>query len=127
MSNDTFGKRLRHLRKEAGKNQMEVARELRVRFPYISMSQTTLSVLEMREQAPTGETLDALCEYFSVAPAYFLDGAETPYFWRVYCEDHDGNGRFEDLVPSADVQEVLETLLQKESRIYLQRLMITEA
>lgn len=77
-----FGKRLSTLRRRTGKSQLEVAQELKAAYPDMSISQTSVSYLERREQAPRSHILEILAEYFGVAIEYFLSGAADSYAGR---------------------------------------------
>lgn len=71
MSPDTFGKRLRNLRKKLKMSQTDVATEIADVYG-IRMSQTTYSVLECSDAPPPNlETLHALSDYFGVHVDYF--------------------------------------------------------
>lgn len=72
-TNNTFGERLKSLRRQTGKSQVEVATELAEMFPDIRMSQTTLSALEQRATAPRGEVLECLARYYNVPLKYFFE------------------------------------------------------
>lgn len=73
----TFGGRLKHLRKETGKSQAQVAREIAIFYPDATISQTYLSTLELRNTAPREEILNVLADYYKVGATYFLGGAEA--------------------------------------------------
>jgi transcriptional regulator with XRE-family HTH domain len=69
-----FGTKLRELRIRARKSQTEVANEISASFPNrVRMSQTTLSALEQREDAPREEILIILAEYYDIPITYFLN------------------------------------------------------
>lgn len=70
----SFGEKLRELRKNAGKSQMEVVQEIERLFTSrIRISQTTLSTLEQRPTAPRGDILEVLAEYYGVPIADFFE------------------------------------------------------
>lgn len=67
-----FGEKLRELRLEVGKSQLQIVDEIRVLYGNeIRMSQTTLSSLEQRETAPREDVLNVLCKYYNVPKTYF--------------------------------------------------------
>jgi transcriptional regulator with XRE-family HTH domain len=72
---DSFGSKLRDLRKRLGKSQVEVVNELRRLFPEMRISQTALSALELRPTAPRGDVLDKLAQYYGVVETYFYEAA----------------------------------------------------
>lgn len=68
-----FGDKLRALRNQAHKTQMEVVAEIQQQFgDQIRMSQTNLSALEGRSSAPREDVLTVLAEYYGVPVTYFF-------------------------------------------------------
>lgn len=68
----SFGERLRKLRKWKDKSQQEVAEELTANYPGFAISQTNVSHLERRNEAPRGELLNVLADYFGVSIDFFF-------------------------------------------------------
>lgn len=60
----TFGEKLRQLRKAQGLTQIELAAALH-------LQQSQISHLETRHKLPVREYLDAICAYFRVPANYF--------------------------------------------------------
>ena len=81
-----FGERLRALRLERGKSQIDIADAIKARHPAMRISQTSLSALERRATAPRGEVLEILAEYFGVPVSELLpaDGVATGIRQTVY-------------------------------------------
>jgi transcriptional regulator with XRE-family HTH domain len=67
-----FGKKLRQLRLQSGKSQREVADEMKMMFPEMRISQTSLSALELREDAPRGDILRKLATYYNIPITFFV-------------------------------------------------------
>lgn len=72
---ETFGDKLRDLRKRRKLSQIDAATDLAEIYD-IRMSQTTLSALEQRATPPKAEIVEVLADYFKVSPDFFklLDG-----------------------------------------------------
>lgn len=69
---DTFGKRLRAIRKQYKLSQTEVADAINERWSgKVRMSQSTYSVLEQRADPPSAELVEILSLYFGVSRLYF--------------------------------------------------------
>ena len=75
----SFGKQLRKLRKWKGKSQQEVADELTANYPGFAISQTNVSHLERRSEAPRGELLNVLADYYGVAVQFFFERTSDSY------------------------------------------------
>lgn len=74
-----FGNKLRELREQRHKLQVEVVQDIKRLYPEIRMSQTTLSTLEQRDSAPREDVLEVLCDYYDVPIAYFFDSEESDH------------------------------------------------
>ena len=75
----SFGKQLRRLRKWKGKSQAEVARELTTDYPGFTISQTNISHLERRIEAPREEVLSVLADYYGVPIEFFFKDTSDSY------------------------------------------------
>lgn len=75
----SFGKQLRKLRKWKGKSQQEVAEELTANYPGFAISQTNVSHLERRNEAPRGELLNVLADYYGVPIQFFFERPHDSY------------------------------------------------
>jgi transcriptional regulator with XRE-family HTH domain len=73
---NSFGERLRELRKRTGLSQAEIAELINQQFRDTRMSQTTLSALEQRVSAPRQEVIEMLAEYYNVPITYFFGSSE---------------------------------------------------
>jgi transcriptional regulator with XRE-family HTH domain len=73
-SSTNFGEKLRTLRKNLHKSQIEVVEEIERLFPdKIRISQTTLSALEQRASAPRQDVLEVLAQYYEVPITHFFE------------------------------------------------------
>lgn len=69
-----FGKKLKALRKNLHKSQLEVVEEIERIFPdKLRISQTTLSALEQKATAPRQDVLEVLARYYQVPITYFFE------------------------------------------------------
>ena len=87
MTADTFGEKLTKLRKLAGESQVEMAHNLKALFPEMRITQTSLSVLEHRQDAPREIVVAHLAEYFGVSEEHFINpGYENERLeqWRAF-------------------------------------------
>ena len=75
----TFGKQLKKLRHWKGKSQQEVAEELSANYPGFTISQTNVSHLERRREAPREEVLSVLADYYGVSLEFFFRVAGDSY------------------------------------------------
>lgn len=78
MKKETFGEKLKALRMKSGKSQIEVVTDIERMFGSSkSISQTTLSNLELRASPPRKEVVELLASYYQIPVSYFLDNEET--------------------------------------------------
>jgi|GEM_PF-5818001 len=75
----SFGQKLKLLRKENNKTQQQVAREISFQYPNFDMSQANISHLENRETAPREEILEILADFFGVPTTYFFQSDDSSY------------------------------------------------
>lgn len=73
----TFGKKLKHLRKQLGKTQVEVANEITEQNPHDPMSQARLSYLEGKTTAPRQDIIELFTKYYGVPVSYFFEQLDT--------------------------------------------------
>lgn len=75
----TFGKQLKKLRHWKGKSQQEVAEELSANYAGFAISQTNISHLERRREAPRQELLSVLADYYGVSLEFFFQNPGDSY------------------------------------------------
>ncbi|MCL4251280.1 MAG: helix-turn-helix domain-containing protein [Anaerolineae bacterium] len=73
----SFGEKLRELRKRSGMSQIEVVEALQELYgEQIRISQATLSALEQRADSPKTDLVELLANFFQVPVGYFDEGRQ---------------------------------------------------
>lgn len=81
-STEDFGSKLRSLRRALGETQRQAAQGITASNPEFEISQTSISHLERRVDAPRQEILNILAEYYGVPVGYFYRDTADQYATR---------------------------------------------
>lgn len=105
-----FGEKLKALRNATGKSQALVVLEISHFYPNARISQTYLSALENRADAPREEVCTILAKYYNVDLLFFYDrseqrkadGVEVAKHWLKRVMSNATNIRYDDDFESMD-------------------------